>query len=386
MRPPNANLQFVHRKSLPTRSRARSRRRQQRFPCSTLQCFAMAYATAACVYGTNLAAKPVSARRAAGPAARRPMVAVVRCVSTRQETAGLVVEQFNLKEYMEEKARKVNEALDLAVPLRHPEVIHRSMRHSLLAGGKRVRPLLAIASCELVGGDEKAAMPVACASEMIHTMSLIHDDLPCMDNDDLRRGQPTNHVLFGEDTAVLAGDALLSFAFEHVATSTFGVAPERVVRSIVELGNCVGSEGLVAGQIVDISCEGKVVDKDVLEYIHIHKTARLLEAAAVCGAIVGGGDEEEVARVRSYARCVGLLFQVVDDILDVTKTSEELGKTAGKDLASDKTTYPKLLGLDGARDFAQTLVRKAEGELAVFDAARAAPLYHLARYIAYRQN
>ncbi|XP_074567173.1 geranylgeranyl pyrophosphate synthase, chloroplastic-like, partial [Curcuma longa] len=182
------------------------------------------------------------------------------------------------------------------------------------------------------------------------------------------------------------GDALLSFAFEHVAVSTVGVAPERVLRSIVELGNCVGFDGSVAGQIVDISCEGKVVDKDVLEYIHIHKTARLLEAAAVCGAIVGGGNDEEVDRIWELRPWVGLLFQVVDDILDVTKTSEELGKTAGKDLASDKTTYPKLLGLDGAREFAQSLVRKADGELAVFDAARAAPLYHLARYIAYRQN
>ncbi|XP_074564566.1 geranylgeranyl pyrophosphate synthase, chloroplastic-like [Curcuma longa] len=346
----------------------------------------MAYATAACSYATNMAAKPAARTAAAGAASRRPLAAAVHCVSTPPELGRLVVERFDLKEYMAEKARRVNEALEQAVPLRHPELIHRSMRHSLLAGGKRVRPILAIAACELVGGGEAAAMPVACAAEMIHTMSLIHDDLPCMDNDDLRRGQPTNHVLFGEDTAILAGDALLSFAFEHVAANAAGVAPERIVRAVLELGNSFGSEGLVAGQIVDISCEGKEVDMGVLEYIHIHKTARLLEAAAVCGAIMGGGEEAEVERVRRYARSVGLLFQVVDDILDVTKTSEELGKTAGKDLASDKTTYPKLLGLDGAREFAHTLVRQAEGELAAFDAARAAPLYHLARFIATRHS
>ncbi|KAG6480400.1 hypothetical protein ZIOFF_063900 [Zingiber officinale] len=349
--------------------------------------YAMAYATVVCSYATNMTAKPAAGTVPAGAASRR-LAAAVRCVSTPPEPGSLVVERFDLKEYMAEKGRRVNEALELAVPLRYPELIHRSMRHSLLGGGKRVRPLLAIAACELVGGCEAAAMPVACAAEMLHTMSLIHDDLPCMDNDALRRGQPTNHVLFGEETAILAAIALHSFAFEHVAASGsgVGVAPERVVRAILELSNSVGSEGLVAGQIVDISCEGKEVDMGVLEYIHIHKTARLLEAAAVSGAIVGGGEEAEVERVRRYARSLGLLFQVVDDILDVTKTSEELGKTAGKDLASDKTTYPKLLGLDGAREFAHTLVLQAEGELAAFDAARAAPLYHLARFIAYRHN
>ncbi|XP_008785818.2 geranylgeranyl pyrophosphate synthase 7, chloroplastic-like [Phoenix dactylifera] len=302
------------------------------------------------------------------------------------KNTGLGLVEFNLNEYMIAKARRVNEALDQAVSLRHPVKIHESMRYSLLAGGKRVRPVLALASCELVGGDEAAAMPVACATEMIHTMSLIHDDLPCMDNDDLRRGQPTNHRAFGEDTAILAGDALLSLAFEHVAVRTAGVAAERVVRALAELGSAVGSDGLVAGQIVDIASEGQAVDLNDLEYIHIHKTARLLEAAAVCGAIVGGGEDGEVERVRRYARCVGLLFQVVDDILDVTKTSDELGKTAGKDLASDKATYPKLMGLDKARELARTLVLKAEEELSGFDGARAAPLHHLAHYIAYRQN
>ncbi|KAL5743461.1 hypothetical protein ACOSQ2_026577 [Xanthoceras sorbifolium] len=293
---------------------------------------------------------------------------------------------FEFKEYMLMKAKQVNEALDEAVPLRNPIKIHEAMRYSLQAGGKRVRPVLCIASCELVGGEESLAMPTACALEMIHTMSLIHDDLPCMDDDDLRRGKPTNHKVFGEDTAILAGDALLFLAFEHVAAKTMNVSADRVVRAIAELGSAVGSEGLVAGQIADLTSEGKDVSFSDLEYIHVHKTAKLLEAAVVCGAIMGGGDVSEIEKVRKYARCIGLLFQVVDDILDVTKSSKELGKTAGKDLVSDKATYPKLMGLENAKKFAGELVGQAIQELAYFDAQKAAPLYHLAGYIASRQN
>lgn len=293
---------------------------------------------------------------------------------------------FHFQEYMTTKANKVNVALDDAVPLQNPFKIHQAMRYSLLAGGKRVRPILCLAACELVGGDEAMAIPMACALEMIHTMSLIHDDLPCMDNDDLRRGKPTNHKAFGEETAVLAGDALLSLAFEHVAAKSSNVDQYRVIQAIVELGSAVGSEGLVAGQIVDLCSEGKQVSLDELEYIHVHKTSKLLEAAVVCGAIMGGGDVIEVERLRKYARYIGLLFQVVDDILDVTKSSEELGKTAGKDLASDKATYPRLMGLEKAKAFAGELVAKAMEELSHFDALTAAPLYHLADYIASRQN
>ncbi|KAK9902390.1 hypothetical protein M0R45_001629 [Rubus argutus] len=293
---------------------------------------------------------------------------------------------FEFKEYMATKAKKVDKALNEAVPLQYPKKIHRAMRYSLLAGGKRVRPVLCMASCELVGGDESLAIPTACAVEMVHTMSLIHDDLPCMDNDDLRRGKPTNHKAFGEQTAILAGDALLSLAFEHIAAKTTNVSPECVVRTIVELGSAVGSLGLVAGQMVDIHSEGKEVTLRELEYIHVNKTAKLLEASVVCGAIMGGGSEIEVGKMRKYARCIGLLFQVVDDILDVTKSSEELGKTAGKDLVTDKATYPKLMGIDGAKNFAAELVAQAVEELAYFDAAKAAPLYYLANYIANRQT
>lgn len=296
---------------------------------------------------------------------------------------------FNFKEYMADKARQVNKALVKAIPLKHPIRIHEAMRYSLLSGGKRIRPVICIASCELVGrGDDEtlAIMPMACAMEMIHTMSLIHDDLPCMDNDDLRRGNPTNHKVFGEETAILAGDALLSLAFEHVASKTRNVSPDRVVRAIAELGSAVGSEGLVGGQIVDLQSEGKMVSLDVLEYIHLHKTAKLLEASVVCGAIIGGGNEYEIDKLRKYARSIGLLFQVVDDILDVTKSSEELGKTAGKDLESDKATYPKLMGLGNAKKFASELMTQAIDQLGYFDLEKAAPLYHLANFIFERDN
>ncbi|KAK2652454.1 hypothetical protein Ddye_012310 [Dipteronia dyeriana] len=293
---------------------------------------------------------------------------------------------FKFEEYMLMKANHVNKALEEAVPLRNPIKIHEAMRYSLLAGCKRVRPVLCISSCELVGGEGSLAMPMACALEMIHTMSLIHDDLPCMDDDDLRRGKPTNHKTFGEDTAILAGDALLSLAFEHVAAKTRNVSAKRVVRAIAEMGSAVGSQGLVAGQIVDLASEGKDVSLSDLEYIHVHKTAKLLEAAVVCGAIMGGGDVIEIEKVRKYARSLGLLFQVVDDVLDVTKSSKELGKTAGKDLVSDKATYPKLMGIENAKKFAGELVGQAIQELAYFEDDRAAPLYHLAIYIASRQN
>ncbi|KAK4434493.1 Geranylgeranyl pyrophosphate synthase, chloroplastic [Sesamum alatum] len=295
---------------------------------------------------------------------------------------------FNFKAYVVEKANYVNKALDYSVPVNNPPIIHEAMRYSLLAGGKRVRPMLCIAACEAVGGHQSAATPAACAVEMIHTMSLIHDDLPCMDNDDLRRGKPTNHTVFGEDVAVLAGDALLTYAFEFMATATRGVAAERVLAAVGELAKAVGTEGLVAGQIVDLTCTGNNEDVglDTLEFIHIHKTAALLEASVVLGAIMGGGSDEQVEKLRIFARKIGLLFQVVDDILDVTKSSEELGKTAGKDLATDKTTYPKLLGLEKATEFAEKLNEEAKQQLADFHPAKVAPLVALADYIARRQN
>ncbi|KAK3033843.1 hypothetical protein RJ639_034261 [Escallonia herrerae] len=316
-------------------------------------------------------------------------VAISAIVTKEQEESKQTQFQstFSFKTYMVEKANSVNQALDAAVSLKDPKKIHESMRYSLLAGGKRVRPVLCIAACEAVGGVEATAMPAACAVEMIHTMSLMHDDLPCMDNDDLRRGKPTNHKVFGEDVAVLAGDALLAFAFEHIATATKNVPSDRIVRVIGELAKSIGAEGLVAGQVVDICSEGiSNVGLEHLEFIHVHKTAALLEGSVVLGAILGGGTHEEVEKLRKFARCIGLLFQVVDDILDVTKSSKELGKTAGKDLVADKTTYPKLIGIEKSRAFAEELNKEAQDQLAGFDPDRTAPLVALANYIAYRNN
>ncbi|KAF3606667.1 hypothetical protein DY000_02050589 [Brassica cretica] len=297
---------------------------------------------------------------------------------------------FDFKSYMTRKAESVNAALDVCVPLLKPLTIQEAVRYSLLAGGKRVRPLLCIAACELVGGDEASAMSAACAVEMIHTSSLIHDDLPCMDNADLRRGKPTNHKVFGEDMAVLAGDALLALAFENMTVVSSGlVAPERTVRAVTELAKAIGMKGLVAGQMVDLRSQGlnpEDAGLERLEFIHLHKTAALLEASAVLGVIMGGGTDEEIKRLRKYARCIGLLFQVVDDILDVTKSTEELGKSAGKDVMAGKLTYPRLIGLEKSRELAETLSREAEEQLLGFDPNKAAPLVALASYIAGRHN
>ncbi|KAL0369056.1 UNVERIFIED_CONTAM: Geranylgeranyl pyrophosphate synthase, chloroplastic [Sesamum calycinum] len=323
---------------------------------------------------------------------RKPVSPMVVSAIIAEEEARILTRKdeptFNFKAYVVEKANYVNKALDDSVPVKNPPIIHEAMRYSLLAGGKRVRPMLCIAACEAVGGHQAAAMPAACAVEMIHTMTLIHDDLPCMDNDDLRRGKPTNHKVFGENVAVLAGDALLAFAFEFMVTGTTGVAPERVLAAVGELAKSIGTAGLVAGQVADLTCTGNNgnLGLDTLEFIHIHKTASLLEAAVVLGAIMGGGSDKQVENLRTFARKIGLLFQVVDDILDVTKSSSELGKTAGKDLATDKTTYPKLLGLEKAVEFAQELNEEAKMQLADFDPAKVAPLLALADYIALRQN
>ena len=294
---------------------------------------------------------------------------------------------FEFEAYMAKRAQEVEQALATCVPERHPTLIHQAMRYSLLAGGKRIRPVLCLAACELVGGSVEAAMPTACAMEMIHTMSLIHDDLPSMDNDDFRRGKPTNHKVYGEEIAILAGDALLSYAFEHIARYTQGVDAERVLQVVADLGRAVGSEGLVAGQVVDLQSEGNgQVGLDTLEYIHEHKTAALLEAAVVCGARIGGATETQLDALARYSRNIGLAFQVIDDILDVTQPTEVLGKTAGKDLLSEKSTYPKLLGLERSKEVAQELIDGAMAELAIFEQEKAAPLYALALYIRDRQS
>ncbi len=293
---------------------------------------------------------------------------------------------FDFKAYLAAQKQMVEAALDDSLGPEKPESLREAMRYSLLAGGKRLRPILCLAACELAGGDPQLAMPTAVALEMIHTMSLIHDDLPAMDNDDLRRGRPTNHKVYGDAVAILAGDALLTRAFEMVSLRSPGVPSDRLLKVVGELSLVAGAPGLVGGQVVDLECEGKQVDLETLEYIHLHKTGALLKACVITGALIGGADDAQLDGLRTYARGIGLAFQIVDDILDVTASSDVLGKTAGKDLIADKTTYPKLLGLEESRQRAKTLIQEAKGSLAAFThsgagAGQEAPLLALADYV-----
>ncbi len=268
--------------------------------------------------------------------------------------------EFDFETYLIETKKVVEDALDCSLSPEKPEILRESMRYSLLAGGKRIRPILCLASCSLAGGDPNFAVPTAVAIEMIHTMSLIHDDLPSMDNDDLRRGRPTNHKVYGDAIAILAGDALLTRAFEMVSLRSPGVSRERLLNVVGELSLVAGAPGLVGGQVVDLECEGKEVDLETLEYIHLHKTGALLKACVRTGAMIAGADTKMLDALTKYARGIGLAFQIIDDILDVTSNSEILGKTAGKDLLADKTTYPKLLGLEESKRRALTLVKNAK--------------------------
>jgi geranylgeranyl diphosphate synthase type II len=270
---------------------------------------------------------------------------------------------FDLDSYLRERQREVEAALDQSIPVIYPEKIYESMRYSLMAGGKRLRPILCIATCELVGGTTAMAMPTACALEMIHTMSLIHDDLPAMDNDDFRRGKPTNHKVYGEDIAILAGDGLLTYAFEMVTTTKDVPAP-KLLQVVTKLAQAVGAAGLVGGQVVDLDSEGKPdITEEILTFIHTHKTGALLEASVLSGAILAGATPEELKKLARYAQDIGLAFQIVDDILDITATQEQLGKTAGKDLQAQKATYPSLWGLEVSRAKAEELVAAAQREL-----------------------
>ena len=294
---------------------------------------------------------------------------------------------FDLTAYLCERKQRVEAALDTAVKVIYPETIYESMRYSLLAGGKRLRPILCLATCELLDGAEAMAMPTACALEMIHTMSLIHDDLPAMDNDDYRRGKPTNHKVYGDDVAILAGDALLTYAFEHIATQTRDVSPERVLKVVAAVGRAAGAPGLVGGQVLDLACEGDPnVTLETLNFIHTHKTGALLKVSVTSGAILAGANDQQVDALAQYAERIGLAFQIVDDVLDITATSEELGKSAGKDLQAQKATYPSLWGIEESRRQAQQLVEDAKGEVLTCFGQKAQPLVALADFIVARTH
>lgn len=293
---------------------------------------------------------------------------------------------FDLSAYLQERQASVEAALDRAIPITYPEKIYDAMRYSLLAGGKRLRPILCLATCEMGGGTIDMAMPTACALEMIHTMSLIHDDLPAMDNDDYRRGRLTNHKVYGDNIAILAGDGLLAYAFEYIAMHTKNVPAQQVLQVIAHIGRAAGAAGLVGGQVVDLESEGKPdVSEETLQFIHTHKTGALLEACVVSGAILAGLATQDLQRLSRYAQNIGLAFQIVDDILDITSTQEELGKTAGKDLQAQKVTYPSLWGLEESKRQAQQLVDTAKLELAPFGQG-VIPLLAIADFITSRTH
>jgi geranylgeranyl diphosphate synthase type II len=267
-----------------------------------------------------------------------------------------------LSEYLARRSMDVNRWLDRLVPAETvpPEQIHRAMRYSLLGGGKRIRPVLTLATGEAFGAATDELMPAACAIEMIHCYSLIHDDLPAMDDDDLRRGRPTCHKVFGEAIAILAGDALLTQAFRVLAGHALAGGATRQVRVIREVASAAGTvNALIGGQVADIENEGEQVSAEILEYIHRSKTGAMISASVVVGGIIAGASETEIEQLRAYGERIGLAFQIADDILDVTSTSEQLGKTAGKDVAAHKATYPAIFGLKASEDRAQRLVAEA---------------------------
>ena len=266
-----------------------------------------------------------------------------------------------ITEYFKQKAALVDEWLNRLLPseTETPSTIHRAMRYSVFAGGKRLRPILAITTGEIFGAQERHLLPAACALEMIHTYSLIHDDLPAMDDDDLRRGRPTNHIVFGEAMAILAGDALLTQAFRVLAEYEIS-SVEKKVQVIAEVARAAGTtDALIGGQVLDLQSEGKSVTGPQLERIHRAKTGALIRCAVRIGAIIGGARDDELKALTEYGEKAGLAFQVADDLLDETATSEELGKTAGKDVASQKATYTALYGIDSAKEMAGRLCQEA---------------------------
>jgi len=270
-----------------------------------------------------------------------------------------------------------------------PPSLFKAMHYSLFAGGKRIRPILAIASAEAVGGSEKMAMPVAVAIEFIHTYSLIHDDLPAMDNDDLRRGKPTNHRVFGEATAILAGDGLLTLAFMILSNKEIwngtSLSPEKILTIIYEIATAAGPAGMVGGQQMDIESEGKKLDLKEIEDLHLRKTGALIKASIRAGGLAGGATDEQLHALDTYGNNIGLAFQICDDIIDVEGVLEEVGKSIGKDQAQQKNTYPACVGLKEAKRLKQELLNKALLAISPLG-ERARPLEWIARYIVERKR
>ena len=293
---------------------------------------------------------------------------------------------MNLKTYLVKRQKLIDRALDRYLPKAstRPATLHRAMRYSLFAGGKRLRPILCLAAAEACRGKINNALPLACALECIHTYSLVHDDLPSMDNDDFRRGRPTCHKVFGEGIAVLAGDALLTIAFEIVSCAK----PSRrynMSTILREVATAAGSQKLIAGQVADLEAEGKNVKRRELQFIHQNKTAAILRSSVRLGAMSANADARKLSAITQFGEQLGLAFQVIDDILDVTQTSEILGKSAGKDVAARKATYPAVIGLEKSRGEARRLTREAHNALKVFDNRDGETLHTLANYLLERE-
>jgi geranylgeranyl diphosphate synthase type II len=298
------------------------------------------------------------------------------------------VSGFDLAAYLAVRRELVDAALERVLPPDDvaPTTLHRAMRYSVMAGGKRLRPILVIAGAEAVGGAAEPVLPAACAIELIHTYSLIHDDLPAMDDDDYRRGRLTSHKVFGEAMAILAGDALLTLAFRLIAENGGRPGdPQRLCQVVADVAAGAGASGMVGGQVVDVESEGKTISAETLEYIHRHKTAALIRASVRVGALLAGAAAPAVSILTEAAEQLGLAFQIVDDILDVEGDSAELGKTAGSDLRKQKATYPALHGLEASRREAQTLVRAAKERLAQVGPGTT-PLSALADFIVERRH
>jgi geranylgeranyl diphosphate synthase, type II len=288
--------------------------------------------------------------------------------------------------FFEEDRIAVDAALERLLPAdtTQPPSIHRAMRYSVFAGGKRIRPILCLETARIFSPDITAALHPACALEFIHTYSLIHDDLPALDNDDLRRGKPTCHKKFGEATAILAGDALLTLAFETIGATP--VDPAQRVAILNEVASAAGTvNGMVGGQVADLEAEGKQIAPEMLEYIHRSKTAALIRASVASGALCAGAGDDDVRRLRRFGETIGWLFQVTDDILDVEESSIALGKTAGKDIAQKKATYPAIHGLQRSHQIANELASKALAEISLYE-ERGARLRQIAEFLVARRN
>jgi geranylgeranyl diphosphate synthase type II len=293
---------------------------------------------------------------------------------------------MDFSHYWSARQKRVDAALHKFLPPANtkPKTIHQAMRYSLFAGGKRLRPVICLATAEVISGKSDEALPLACAVECIHTYSLIHDDLPCMDNDDFRRGKPTSHKVYGEAIAVLAGDALLTIAFEMAASCR--AWPRYSHADVIhELAVASGSQALIAGQVADAEGEGKKISPAELRYIHQNKTAALITTSIRLGAMSANATPKQLANLTEFGQSLGLAFQVIDDILDVTQTTEKLGKSAGKDITAQKATYPALLGLEKAKKEADKLTARARAALKPFG-KHAEPLEAIADYLLKREN